>query len=188
MRSRHEVGRILRESGVPTLELRASIVVGDGSLSFELVRRLVDVAPAHVLPSWVDTPCQPIALADVVAYLRAALDVPLERSEVVEVGGADRTTYRGLIEAYAAVRSRPTAALTLPAPPVLPGAERLLPEGLRAPLKLVESMRHDSSVAGDRARELFPAVDPAGLDEAIRSALAAGPPVSGRGSRRSGSP
>ena len=74
--SRQEVGRILRESGVPTIEFRASIVIGSGSLSFELVRSLVEKLPAMVTPSWVDTPTQPIGVEDLVAYLVEALDLP----------------------------------------------------------------------------------------------------------------
>ena len=74
--SRQEVGRILRESGIPTIEFRASIVIGSGSLSFELVRALVEKLPAMVTPSWVDTPTQPIGIEDLVAYLVAALDLP----------------------------------------------------------------------------------------------------------------
>jgi hypothetical protein len=125
---------VLRESGVPALEFRASIVVGDGSLSFELIRSLVDGSPALVLPSWVDTACQPIALDDVVAYLRAAHDVELDESRVVEIGGADTTTYRALIEAYAEARGIPAAVATVPVPSLpfssgdVPGLDRLLPE------------------------------------------------------------
>jgi uncharacterized protein YbjT (DUF2867 family) len=176
MRSRHEVGRILRESGVPTLELRASIVIGDGSLSFELIRQLVDGSSALALPSWADAPCQPIALADVVAYLRAAHDVELADSRIVEIGGAEATTYRALIEAYAEARSLPTAVVSVPVPSLpfssgdVPGLDRLLPERLRAPVKLLESLRHDSSVRSDEARRLFPGLEPRGVREALAAA------------------
>ena len=78
--SRQEVGRILRESGVPTIEFRASIVIGSGSLSFELVRSLVEKLPAMVTPSWVDSPTQPIGIEDLVSYLVAALDRPARRA------------------------------------------------------------------------------------------------------------
>ncbi len=78
--SRQEVGRILRESGVPTVEFRASIVIGSGSLSFELVRALVEKLPAMVTPSWVDTPTQPIGIEDLVAYLVRRLTCPRARA------------------------------------------------------------------------------------------------------------
>jgi uncharacterized protein YbjT (DUF2867 family) len=176
MRSRHEVGRILRESGVPTLELQASIVIGDGSLSFELIRRLVDGSSVLALPSWVDTACQPIALDDVVAYLRAARDVELAASRIVEIGGADATTYRGLIEAYAEARSLPAAVVSVPVPSLpfssgdVPGLDRLLPEALRAPVKLIESLRFESTVQTGDAAELFPEVEPRGVADALAAA------------------
>src|SRR4029079_9965528 len=86
--SRQEVGRILRDSGVPTLEFRASIVVGSGSLSFELVRALVEKLPIMLTPRWVESPTQPIGVEDLVAYLGAALDLPKAGVVVYEVGGA----------------------------------------------------------------------------------------------------
>ncbi len=89
LESRQEVGRILRESGVPTIEFRASIVIGSGSLSFELVRALVEKLPAMVTPKWVDTRAQPIGIEDLVAYLVAALDRPGDESVVYEIGGPD---------------------------------------------------------------------------------------------------
>ena len=102
--SRQEVGRILRESGVPTVEFRASIVIGSGSLSFELVRALVEKLPAMVTPSWVDTPTQPIGIEDLVAYLRAALDLPAGDSVLYEIGGPDRVSYGDLMREYGRLR------------------------------------------------------------------------------------
>ena len=76
LRSRHEVGAILRASGLDVIEFRASIVVGAGSFSFDLVRTLVERLPVMICPAWLATPTQPIAIADVVAYLAAAIDLP----------------------------------------------------------------------------------------------------------------
>jgi len=75
LRSRHEVGRALRASGVPVIEFRASIVVGSGSLSFEMIRALVERLPVMVTPRWVSVVAQPIAIDDLLAYLEAALDL-----------------------------------------------------------------------------------------------------------------
>ena len=72
--SRQEVGEILRSSGVPTVEFRASIVIGSGSASFEMIRALVEKLPVMVTPRWVRVRAQPIAIEDVLAYLLAALD------------------------------------------------------------------------------------------------------------------
>jgi uncharacterized protein YbjT (DUF2867 family) len=179
MESRIEVGRALRESGVQTVELRASIVIGAGSFSFELIRRLVDQLPVLVLPDWVDNLAQPIALADVVAYLAAAADAELEGSAVVEIGGAEQISYRGLIEAYArAVEATPTT-VPVPVPEfAADAAARLaepvtdrLPGDAQEALKLLESLRH-TTVVRDRSADAF-AVRPMTVDEAIAAALAA---------------
>src|SRR4029077_21038830 len=93
LRSRHEVGKILRESGVETIEFRASLVIGTGSLSFDLVKSLTDRLPVMICPRWLTTPPQPLAAADVLAYLLAAKDLPVGESQIFEIGSADVTTY-----------------------------------------------------------------------------------------------
>src|SRR5215207_1445413 len=103
--SRHEVGRILRESGVPTIELRASVILGSGSLSFELVRALVERLPVMLTPRWVSTRTQPIAVTDVIAYLMASANAGIAESEVVEIGGSDRVSYLDVMREYAMQRS-----------------------------------------------------------------------------------
>ncbi|HSD11876.1 MAG TPA: NAD(P)H-binding protein, partial [Candidatus Binatia bacterium] len=90
LRSRHEVGEVLRRSGVEVIELRASIVIGCGSLSFEMIRALVERLPVMITPRWVDTPCQPIDADDLVRYLLAAIDLPPGESRRFEIGGAER--------------------------------------------------------------------------------------------------
>jgi uncharacterized protein YbjT (DUF2867 family) len=172
--TRHEVGKILAAEGPPTVELRASVIVGDGSASFDLVQTLVDNLPALVLPSWVETPCQPIALDDVVAYLVAALDAD---PGVYEVGGADRITYAELLEVYGEETGRERPTLTVPVVPVpLPDLlAKLAPERARVWLKLVEGLRFDSSVRDHSAEGTFP-VRPRGVREAVRAALAAPAP------------
>lgn len=153
LRSRQEVGEVLRTSGVLTVELRASIVIGDGSASFELVRTLVDNLPALLLPSWIDTGCQPIALDDVVAYLLAALDVEVPASAVFEIGGADRITYGRLLEEYARAMGLERRIATVPALVPLPSSAdlpalltRLVPERALIWGRLLEGVRFDSTV------------------------------------------
>lgn len=175
LRTRHEVGEALRVDGPPTVELRASVVIGDGSASFDLVRALVDYLPALVLPDWVDTPCQPIALDDVVAYLVAALELEPAESRVFEIGGADKITYRGLIELYAEATGASPPTVTLPALP-LPVPDlltRFAPEQARVWAKLAEGMRFDSTVLDDEALRVFD-VRPRGVREAIEAALGGG--------------
>lgn len=178
MSSRVETGRILRDSGVQTLEFRASIVVGAGSFSFELIRRVVDQLPVIALPDWTDNPAQPIALADVVSYLAAAADADVDGSAVYEIGGAEPTTYRGLIEAYAKAAGKERLTVGLPVPGVAAdAASRLLepaggalPGAAREALKLLESLRH-TSVVRNRAAERF-GVQPMSVEAAISTALA----------------
>ncbi|HET7448963.1 MAG TPA: NAD-dependent epimerase/dehydratase family protein [Gaiellaceae bacterium] len=164
MRSRQEVGRLLGETGVDVVELRASIVVGDGSLSWELVTTLVDNAPLIALPDWVESRTQPIAIDDVVDYLVAAREAA---PGVYEIGGADVLTYRELLAAYADETGRGAITLTLPSPGAPPRAfTDLLPEKVRASLHLVESLRFDSTVRSDASKAF--GVRPVGVREAIR--------------------
>src|SRR3954451_20601849 len=102
--SRQEVGRLLASTGVQTIEFRASIVIGSGSLSFELVRALTERLPVMVTPRWVRTRTQPVAIEDMIAYLLAALDLDAGDSEVFEVGGAEAATYADLMREYARQR------------------------------------------------------------------------------------
>jgi uncharacterized protein YbjT (DUF2867 family) len=172
--SRQEVGRILADSGVPTLEFRASIVIGSGSLSFEMIRALVERLPVMITPRWVRTRAQPIAVEDLLAYLVAGLELDLAKSRVVEIGGADVVSYEGLMREYA--RQRGLRRLIVPVPVLSPTLSSLW-LGLVTPLyarvgrKLIDSLRHSTVVVDDSARRVF-AVRPRGVREAIARALA----------------
>jgi uncharacterized protein YbjT (DUF2867 family) len=173
LRTRQEVGEILRASDVLTIELQASVVIGDGSASFELVRALVDYLPVLVLPDWIDSYSQPIALADVVEYLVGALDVEVPGSAVFEIGGADRITYRQLLDEYGRAVGSKRPIVALPALPI-PFAGWLTsaaPERVRVSAKLVDSLRFDSSVEDQAALQAFE-VRPRGVREAIAEVLA----------------
>lgn len=175
LRSRHEVGEILRQSGVPVLEFRASIVVGSGSLSFEMIRSLVERLPIMVTPKWVNVPAQPIAIDDVLEYLIAALDLPVADFRIYEIGGADRMSYADIMRAYA--RHRGLRRRMLPVPFLTPFLSSLW-LGLVTPLyarvgrKLIQSIVHSTVVRDDAALRMF-AVQPVGVDEALRRASAA---------------
>jgi uncharacterized protein YbjT (DUF2867 family) len=172
--SRQEVGEILRTSGVPTIELRTAIVVGSGSLSFEMIRALVDRLPVMITPKWVGIRTQPIAVEDAIAYLRKALDLHVTKSAVVEIGGADRVSYGDLMREYA--RQRGLRRLMISVPVLTPRLSSLW-LGLVTPLyarvgrQLIESLRHETIVQNDAARELFEIV-PMGMKAAIARALA----------------
>jgi uncharacterized protein YbjT (DUF2867 family) len=173
LQSRQEVGRILRESGVPTMELRASVVIGSGSLSFEMIRALVERLPVMITPRWVRIKTQPIAIEDVISYLRRALDLPLEQSDVFEIGGRDRVTYEELMQEYARQRGLHRWMFRVP---VLTPRLSSLWLGLVTPIyarvgrTLIDSLPHETVVRDERAREVF-GIQPLGVKEAVERAL-----------------
>jgi len=172
--SRQETGRVLAGAGVPVVELRASVILGAGSLSFELIRTLVERLPVMVTPKWVRQRAQPIAIGDTLAYLLDALEVPVEGHVVYEIGGAEQATYLDLMRAYA--RARGLRRLFIPVPVLTPRLSSLW-LGLVTPLqarvgrKLIDSIRHDTVVKDPRALRDF-AIRPIGFREAIARALA----------------
>ncbi len=173
LRSRHEVGRVLRASGVPVVEFRASIVIGSGSVSFEMLRALVERLPVMVTPRWVRVVAQPIAIGDLLAYLEAALDVAIEDSPIYEIGGADFVSYGDLMKEYARQRGLRRVMFSVP---VLTPRLSSLWLGLVTPLyarvgrSLIESICHETTVRDDRARHDFK-IEPMGVEAAIASAL-----------------
>ena len=106
MRSRQETGDALRESGVPVTEFRAAIVVGSGSVSFEIIRTMTERVPLMICPRWVYTRVQPIAVRDVLDYLVSALRVPESAGRIIEIGGADVQTYGDMMIGYARARTQ----------------------------------------------------------------------------------
>jgi uncharacterized protein YbjT (DUF2867 family) len=175
MRSRQEVGRLLAETGVEVIEFRASIVIGAGSLSYELIRKLVTRSPVVALPSWADTQAQPIALDDVIEYLVRAADAEVEGG-VFEIGGADTLSYRDLVSAFGEESGTVRLQVRVPVPdPLLTSGDLpsvltgLIPEEGRAAAKLLESLRFESTVSNDAA-SVF-GVEPQGVREALRRAL-----------------
>ncbi len=173
LRSRHETGEVLRESGVPVVEFRSAVVIGAGSLSFELIRALVERLPVMVCPAWVRTATQPIALADVVAYLAAALYLPHGDSRVFEVGGADIVSYGGIMQEYA--RQRGLRRRLIPVPLLTPRLSSLwlgltTPVYARVGRELIDGLRTATVVNDAAARTAF-RVRPCGLRQAIAGAL-----------------
>ena len=173
LESRQEVGRVLAQSGVETLELRAAIVIGSGSTSFEMIRALVDRLPVMITPRWVNTRTQPIAIEDVVEYLLEAADVPLDGSRVVGIGGPDQVSYGDLMREYA--RQRGLRRLMISVPVLTPHLSSLwlglvTPVYARVGRALVEGLRNETVVRDAAAQELFP-LRPRGYVEAIARAL-----------------
>ena len=174
-RSRQELGRILRASGVRVTELRASIVLGKGSLSFEMIRSLTERLPVMVTPQWVDVQAQPIAIDDLLEYLLAARNTPWDDSRIYEIGGRDRMSYGDLMREYAAQRG--LVRWMIPVPVLTPWLSSLWLE-LVTPLyadvgrKLIESIRNPTVVQDESALRDFP-VKPMTVSEAMQRALKA---------------
>ena len=122
LRSRREVESILGEAGVPVTVLRAAIVVGHGGISWEITRQLVDLLPGLVVPDWMETRTQPIALRDVVRYLVGVLENPEARGRVFEVGGPDVLQYAEMLQRAAEVQGDQLPSVRLPA-----GLSKLVP-------------------------------------------------------------
>ena len=174
LRSRQEVAEVLRASGVQVVEFRASIVLGSGSLSFEMIRSLVERLPVMVTPRWVNVTAQPIAIGDLLQYLSAALDLKTDDHAIFEIGGPDLVSYGNLMREYA--RQRQLRRLMIPVPLLTPRLSSLW-LGLVTPLysrigrKLIDSIRHPTIVRDNAARQTFPHIRPQGVREAIASAL-----------------
>jgi uncharacterized protein YbjT (DUF2867 family) len=172
--SRQEVGAILRRGPVETIELRASVIIGSGSLSFEMVRALVDRLPVMVTPRWVRTAAQPIAIDDVLDYLTAALELPAAGSRVYEIGGADVVTYGDLMHEYAAQRGLRRRMISVPVlTPRLSGLWLSLVTPLYAQIgrKLVDGVQNETMVRDDAALRDF-RIRPRGVREAVARAIA----------------
>ena len=161
LRSRQETGDALRDSGIPVTEFRATIVVGSGSASFEMIRTLTERLPAMICPTWVYTRVQPIGIRNVLDYLVAALDVPESSGRVVEIGGADVLTYGEMMLGYAQVRG--LRRWLTPVPILTPRLSSYwvhwvtpIPAEIARPL--IEGLRNEVVVRDDSARRLFPTI------------------------------
>ena len=173
LRSRQETGDVLRSSGVQVIELRASIVIGSGSLSFEMIRALVERLPVMICPKWVRVRAQPIAIEDVLAYLLEAIELRETESKIYEIGGPDQVSYGQIMHEYA--RQRGLRRLMIPVPLLTPYLSSLwlgfvTPLYARVGRKLVESLRNPTLVSDNQAYTDF-SVRPRSLKEAIARAL-----------------
>ncbi|MFI1292294.1 SDR family oxidoreductase [Streptomyces sp. NPDC020792] len=177
LRSRAEVGRILLASGVPTTVLRAAVIIGSGSASFEMLRYLTERLPVMVTPSWVGTRIQPIAVRDVLRVLVGSARMPADVNRAFDIGGPDVLTYRDMMLRYAAVAGLPRRVI-VPVPVLTPrlsshwiGLVTPVPAAIARPL--AESLRHEVVC---REHDILryvpdPPGHPIGFDEAVRLAL-----------------
>ena len=172
-RSRREVEKLLADAGVPVTTLRAGVIVGHGGVSWEITRQLVEHLPAMITPRWVHTKSQPIAIADVVRYLVAVLDMPETRGRVFEIGGPDVLEYGEMMQRVAAVEGR--RLLVMPVPFLSPSLSALwlalvTDVDTRTGRALVDSMTNQVVVYDDSLRKLVP-FEPMDYDSAVLQAL-----------------
>ncbi|NOY55427.1 MAG: SDR family oxidoreductase [Actinobacteria bacterium] len=161
LRSRHEVGRILASGQTPVTEFRAAVIIGSGSMSFEMIRHLTEVLPVMMRPRWICTRCQPIAVRNVLEILMDALDFVGSGSRIYEIGGPDVLTYEEMMQTYAEVAGLPKRRV-IPLPlfssrlsPLLVGLVTPLPVATARPL--IESLLNDVVVTGESPPGYHPA-------------------------------
>lgn len=173
LRSRQEIGQILKNSGAQVLEFRASIVIGSGSLSFELVRSLVDRLPVLIMPKWVQVPAQPIWINDLLDYLLESIDLQIEGNQIFEIGGRDVVSYRGIMEEYA--RQMRLNRLMVNVPVLTPYLSSLwlgliTPVFARTGRKLIGSLKHPTIVKDKTVKRYFK-IKPLGLQKSIEMSI-----------------
>lgn len=178
LRSRHDTGTALRSTGVPVLELRAGIILGSGSLSFEMLRYLTEHLPVMVTPRWVANRTQPIAVADVLYYLTQAAELPSAVDAVLDIGGKDQLTYADMIRRYAA-KAGLKRRIILPVPVLTPRVSSLwigtvtpIPRKLAAPI--VDSLANETIARSENDPSGIlgsPAGGVLGFEDALERAL-----------------
>lgn len=173
LRSRHEVGQIFRDSTVETIEFRAGMVLGSGSLSYQLMNSLTDRLPVMLCPRWLSTPTQPIAVTDVLAYLLAAMHLPKGESRVFEIGGSDVVNYADLIREYARQKGLRRWLISVPVlTPYLSGLwlGLVTPATSKVGRHLIEGLKNPTVVLDKSALGVFP-IRPMSVKEAIHNAI-----------------
>ncbi|MFZ5909292.1 MAG: DUF2867 domain-containing protein [Chloroflexota bacterium] len=175
MRSRIETGENLRAGKVPVTEFRTGVIVGPGSISFEMIRFMTELMPVIFGPAWLQNRAQPIAAQNVIDYLLAALEDPIGQNRVFEIGGPDLMAYADLMLTYGRLRGLRRWYVITPGMPVwfmALGVAWMTPVPKAIATPLVDGMRSESVVQDDVARLAFPSVRLVGYEEAVKSALA----------------
>lgn len=159
LKSRNQVGRILGDSAVPTTILRAGIILGAGSASFEMLRYLVSRLPVMITPRWVNTRCQPIAVGDVIAYLLGCMQDPRTRGQTLDIGGPEILTYRQMMMQFAETMNRRLYILGVPVlTPRLSSywVNLMTPVPAGVAMALIEGLRNEVICQNNDIREWLP--------------------------------
>ena len=174
LQSRQKTGQALKESGVPVTEFRAAIIVGSGSISFEMIRYLTEKLPVMICPRWVFQQVQPISIDDVLSYLMAAISTPESSGKVIEIGGSDQLPYAEMMLTYAEIRG--LKRWLIPVPVLTPGLSShwvhwITPVHASVTRPLIEGLVNEILVRDGSARKIFPAIQPKSYFQAVESAL-----------------
>ena len=171
LRSRQETGVALRECGVPVTEFRAAVIVGSGSLSFEMVRYLAERLPVMICPKWVFTRIQPIAIRNVLDYLVAAIESPESAGRIIEIGGQDVLTYSEMMTRYARVRGLKRVLIAVPVlTPRLSSywVHLITPIPAKIARPLIKGLVNEVVVHDDAALRLFPRISLLDYETSVR--------------------
>jgi uncharacterized protein YbjT (DUF2867 family) len=171
LKSRHHTGEILKNYGPLVIEFRASMIIGDGSVAYDIMKNLVHNLPIQTVPAWALTRTQPIALRDALHYIAESLIVQLQHNEIVEIGGPEQLSYKDLIIRYAASIGRKPKVVLVPIVPLWLGAWWLNLFTPRRHAKvgrsMAESLVNPMVVTNNRAKDLFPDITPESIEKAF---------------------
>jgi uncharacterized protein YbjT (DUF2867 family) len=173
LRSRHLTGAILGSSALSVIEFRASIILGEGSLSFEMIKAMTERFPVRPKMPLLDRPCQPLALSDLLDYLVSALHLTQKGHEIFEIGGPKAVTYGELLDLYAKLSGLKRPRVKVPeldARVLMKTLDYAIPEYSQIGKKLTESLEHPTVVTNNLASKIFPTIKPISLNEAMEEA------------------
>lgn len=174
LRSRHLTGSILGCSGLPLLEFRASIVLGEGSLSFEMIKAIVERLPFIPEMKLLNQPCQPIALSDLMKYLTTTVSRTVTGHEIFEIGGPDVMNYGELLDMYAEMKGLRRMHVKVPdveTKVIVKALDYSIPEYKEAGKKLAESLMYPTIVHSHNAKDVFPEIQPLSARDAMETAV-----------------
>lgn len=168
LKSRHHSGEVLRQYSVSVIEFRASMVIGQGSISYEIIKNLIHKLPILTVPKWSNTLTQPIGLQDVMLYLQAGISLP-DENEIIEIGGPEVMTYKKLMRKYSIFIHKKVILIDLPIIPVTVSAWWLnlfTPKNeAKVGRAMVESLANQMTVDSNRAKKLFPEIKTTKIEE-----------------------
>jgi uncharacterized protein YbjT (DUF2867 family) len=169
--SRHKTGDIMRKKLPLVIEFRASMIIGNGSVAYDIIKAIAQKLPVVAIPRWANTPTQPIGLQDALEYLTQGLIVSVKKHQIVEIGGPEVLTYRQILRRYTAWTGHRQHVFSLPFVPRKAATwwlSQFMPKkdsGIGKPM--VDSLHHRMVVTNKTAQELFPGITPQPLESAF---------------------